>query len=117
MRPIAFLLIATAVVVSGVTYMAPAFGQTDGEAAPIYGVRIPSGYRDWRMISVATVGGNQNDLRVKLGNEEAIKAYREGKPFSDGAIIARLAYSRVTSEEDNKALQPFLSDSAFRRKW
>ena len=25
----------------------------DGEAAPIYGVQIPAGYRDWTFISVA----------------------------------------------------------------
>jgi hypothetical protein len=38
-------------------------------------------------------------LRVKLGNYLAIKAYREGKPFSDGAIIARLAWRQVNSRE------------------
>jgi hypothetical protein len=33
----------------------------------------------------------------------AIKAYREGKlPFPDGTIIARLAWSYVPSEENNK---------------
>jgi len=31
-------------------------------------------------------------MRAKLGNDIAIRAYREGKvPFPDGAIIARLA--------------------------
>ena len=43
---------------------------------------MPSGYRDWRLISVAHEEGNLNDLRAVLGNEIAIKAYREGKlPF------------------------------------
>ncbi len=33
----------------------------------------------------------------------AVKAYREGKPpFPDGAMIARLAWSYVSSEENNK---------------
>ena len=47
--------------------------------------------------------GNLNDLRAILGNDVAIKAYREGKlPFPDGTIIARLAWSYVPSEENNK---------------
>jgi hypothetical protein len=38
-----------------------------------------------------------------LGNDIAIKAYREGTlPFPDGAIIAALHYSHVPSEENNK---------------
>jgi Cytochrome P460 len=42
-------------------------------------------------------------VRAILGNDVAIKAYREGKlPFPDGAIIARLAWSYVPSEENNK---------------
>jgi Cytochrome P460 len=42
-------------------------------------------------------------LRAILGNDLAIKAYREGKlPFPDGAIIARLASDYVSSEENNK---------------
>jgi hypothetical protein len=101
MKRIAFLLIVVATLAGVVAFTAPASGQTDGEAASIYGVKIPPGYRDWRMISVAHVGEPVNDLRVKLGNDIAIKAYREGKPFPDGAIIARLAYRAVTSEENN----------------
>ena len=62
------------------------------------------------MISVAHEEGNLNDLRAVLGNEVAIKAYREGKlPFPDGTIIARLAWSYVPSEENNKAFGRFQS--------
>jgi hypothetical protein len=83
--------------------MAPASGQADGEAAPIFVKEIPPGYRDWRLISVAHEAGNLNDIRAILGNDKAIKAYREGKlPFPDGTIIARLAWSYVPSEENNK---------------
>ena len=47
--------------------------------------------------------GNLNDFRAILGNDVAIKAYREAKlPFPDGAIIARLAWSYIPSEENNK---------------
>ena len=75
----------------------------DDQAAPIFGIKIPPGYRDWRLISVAHEAGNLNDFRAVLGNDVAIKAYREGKlPFPDGAIIARLAWSYVPSEENNK---------------
>ncbi|HKQ04362.1 MAG TPA: cytochrome P460 family protein [Blastocatellia bacterium] len=101
MRQKIFLLVAVAALTAVIAYMAPASGQADGEAAPIYGIKLPAGYRDWRMISVAHVGEPLNDLRVKLGNDIAIKAYQEGKPFPDGAIIARLAYRAVTSEENN----------------
>ena len=76
---------------------------------------MPSGYRDWRLISVAHEEGNLNDLRAVLGNDVAIKAYREGKlPFPDGAIIARLAWSYVPSEENNRAFgrpQSFVAGS------
>src|SRR5215471_4318610 len=78
--------------------------QGTGEAAPIYGVRLPPGYRDWTFISLARVGAPVNDMRVKLGNDAAIRAYREGRiPFPDGAIIARLAYSQAVSEDNNNA--------------
>jgi hypothetical protein len=73
------------------------------EASSIVGISIPAGYRDWRLISVAHEAGNNNDLRATLGNDVAMKAYREGKlPFPDGTIIARLAWSYVPSLENNK---------------
>jgi hypothetical protein len=98
-------LLSGVLALSGVAvYMAHASGEGDGEAVPIFGVKIPPGYRDWKLISVAHEEGNNNDLRAVLGNDLAIKAYREGKlPFPDGAIIARLAWSYVPSEENNKA--------------
>ena len=92
MRRIPLLLIAVVTLASVVAHMACASGQADGEAAPIFGVKIPPGYRDWRLISVAHEAGNLNDLRAILGNDVAIKASREGKlPFPDGTIIARIA--------------------------
>jgi len=86
-----------------VVYMARAWGYADGEAAPIFGIQVPPGYRDWRLISVAHEEGGLNDIRAILGNDAAIKAYREEKlPFADGAIIVRLAWSYVASEENNR---------------
>jgi Cytochrome P460 len=84
-----------------------ASGQTDGEAAPIYGVTMPAGYREWSLISIATVGAPVNDMRAKLGNDVAMNAYRAGTlPFPDGTIIARLAWKQTTSEENNRVLGP-----------
>ena len=104
MRRIVFALVAIGALAGGAAYMAPASGQADGEAAPIFGIKIPSGYRDWRLISVAHEEGALNDLRAILGNDIAIKASREGTlPFPDGAIIARLAWSYDPLEESEKA--------------
>ena len=103
MRRIAVLLVAVAAVAGVVASTAPTSGHADGEAAPIFVTKIPSGYRDWRLISVAREEGSLNDIRAILGNDMAIKAYREGKlPFPDGTIIARIAWSYDASEENNK---------------
>jgi hypothetical protein len=64
MRRIVFVLIGVAALAGVVAYMVPASGQADGEAAPIYGIKIPPGYRDWRLISVAHEEGNLNDIRA-----------------------------------------------------
>jgi hypothetical protein len=103
MRRITYILGAVVALGGVLVYIAQASGETGGEAAPIFGIKIPPGYRDWRVISVAHEAGNNNDLRAILGNDVAIKAYRDGKlPFPDGTIIVRLAWSYVPSEENNK---------------
>jgi hypothetical protein len=82
--------------------------QAGSEAAPIYGVTIPAGYRDWRVISVKQLTGDAGklkQLRAQLGNDIAIKAFREGKlPFPDGSIIAALHWNETSSDADNKIL-------------
>jgi Cytochrome P460 len=103
MRAISYVLAAVVAMSGAVAYMAHAAEQAGGNATPMFGIKIPAGYRDWKVISVAHEAGNNNDLRAVLGNDLAIKAYREQKlPFPDGAIIARLAWSYVPSEENNK---------------
>ena len=103
MRRIVFVLLAVAAVSIILVSTDRGAGHADEEAAPIFGLKIPPGYRDWRLISVAHEAGNLNDLRAILGNDIAIKAYREGKlPFPEGTIIARLAWSYVPSEENNQ---------------
>ena len=85
------------------------------EAAPVFVTTIPPGYRDWRVVSVAHEAGDLNDIRAVLGNDIAIKAYREGKlPFPEGAIVGRIAWSYVASEENNKSFgreQSFVAGS------
>ncbi len=82
----------------------PAPGRTDGEAAPVFGVRLPPGYRDWRLISVAREEGSLDDLRAILGNDLAIEASRQGRlPYPDGTVIARLAWSHHPLEESSAA--------------
>jgi hypothetical protein len=97
------ILVFAAMGACAIAAMLFAAGRADNEASPIFGVKIPPGYRDWRVISVAHEAGNNNDLRAILGNDVAIKAYRDGKlPFPDGTIIVRLAWSYVASDENNK---------------
>jgi Cytochrome P460 len=84
----------------------PQTGTTGGssKAAPLFGIKIFPGWRDWRLISVAHEAGDLNDIRAILGNDLAIKAYREGTlPFPDGSVIARVSWKYVPSEENNKA--------------
>jgi Cytochrome P460 len=118
MREIALALIAAMALAGVSVYIAPASGQADGEASPIYGIKIPQGYRDWRLIAVAQlVAANSDDpaavaahmalkqLRAQLGNDIAIKAFREGTlPFPDGAMIAALHWNEVSSDKNDKVL-------------
>jgi hypothetical protein len=104
MKRIAVVLAAVAAAAGAVFYMTPASAPADEEVAPIFGITIPAGYRDWRLISVAHEEGKLNDLRAILGNDIAMKAAREGtRPFPDGTIIARLAWSYDPLEESREA--------------
>jgi hypothetical protein len=82
--------------------------QSESNASPIYGITIPAGYRDWRLISVKQLTGAEGklkQLRAQLGNDIAIEAFRAGKlPFPDGAIIAALHWNEASSDTDNQIL-------------
>lgn len=88
---------------------------TAQEAAAIFVKKIPPGYRDWKVVSVAHEAGALNDIRAVIGNDIAIKAYREGKQsFPEGAIVGRIAWAYVASEENNKTFgreQSFVAGS------
>jgi hypothetical protein len=103
MKRIAFLLVAVATVAAVVASMIPASGQAVGQAAPVFVTKMPPGFRDWTVISVSHEAGNINSIGAVLGNDVAVKAYREGKlPFPEGSIIAAVHYAYVPSEENNK---------------
>jgi hypothetical protein len=77
------------------------------DASPIYGVKIPAGYRNWNLIAVKSlkVGDKADQLRTQLGNDIATKAFKEGTiPFPDGSIIAALHWTRVLSDNDSKVI-------------
>jgi Cytochrome P460 len=106
MKSIVLLLTTIAIVAAAVTTMLPASGQSDGDAAPIYGIKIPPEYRDWRLISVNHLAGSSvKQVRAQLGNDIAIKAFQAGQlPFPDGTIIAALHWNEVSSDENNGVL-------------
>jgi len=95
-----YVLVAIATTALAAAFMVPGAGHGDQE---VFVTTIPSGYRDWKLVSVAHEEGNLNDIRAILGNDIAVNAYREGRlPFPDGAVIARIAWTYVPSEENNK---------------
>ncbi|WP_367872806.1 cytochrome P460 family protein [Luteolibacter sp. Populi] len=97
----ALLIVPSALIAQKTEEPAPDSKPADSDPSH---AKIPDGYRDWRLISVAREEGKIDDIRAVLGNDIAIKAYREGTlPFPDGAVIARIAWSLVPSEENNKA--------------
>ena len=117
MKRMVFVLIVIALA-AGVIAFSPARSvHADEEASPIYGVKIPARYRDWRLIAVKQLhfAGMGEQLRAQVGNDIAIKAFKEGTlPFPDGAIIAALHWSQVASEDNDKVLDiPFPGTHSF----
>jgi Cytochrome P460 len=117
MRRIGYVLTAVISLTGAGAYITLAPARADSAATSVFDIyQMPAGYRDWKVVSVAHEAGNLNDLRAVVGNDIAVKAYREGKlPFPDGAIIARLAWKYVPSEENNKVFgreQSFVAGEA-----
>ena len=103
MKLITVLLVAVATLVVAAFLTSVSHHAAAQDAAPIFVKTIPSGYRDWKVVSVAHEAGSLNDIRAVLANDIAIKAYREGKQsFPEGAIVGRIAWAYVPSEENNK---------------
>jgi hypothetical protein len=59
------------------------------------GIALIEGYRNWQVIA-PSYRPDKGHIRAVLGNETAIKAFREGKrPFPDGTIFAKVAWNAV----------------------
>ncbi|MCC8938146.1 cytochrome P460 family protein [Bradyrhizobium sp. Arg68] len=88
---------AAAIAAACITASLPfAVGHADDAAlaSPIFGVKIPAGYRDWKLIAVGEETG-LDELRGVVGNATAVKAYQENKtPFPDGTTLVKLAWKR-----------------------
>ena len=117
MKRVALLAVAVAMAIGVLVSMPRTTARSDEQASPIFGVTIPSGYRDWKLIAVdqLLVPGKTDQLRAQFGNDLAIKAFKEGThPFRDGAIIAAIHWTRVPSEDNNKVLAgPFPGAQSF----
>jgi hypothetical protein len=76
LKRIALLLIGVVALAGAITFMTAASGQADEGSSPIYGVKIPANYREWKLIAVDNllVAGKTDQLRAQLGNDVAIKA-------------------------------------------
>ncbi len=100
MKRTALPVVAVLLLAGTVPWRGPASGQSMADP----GIELPPGYRDWRLIAVAHEEGTLNDLRAILGNDIAIKAARDGtRPYPDGTVIARLAWSYDPLPESEKA--------------
>ena len=103
MKRIAVLLAAGGILAGAAIWRFPSSGHA-AQDGPVFVTTIPTGYRDWRLVSVAREEGELDDIRAVLGNDTAIDAFRDGRiPFPEGTIIARLAWSHDASEENNRA--------------
>jgi len=96
-------IVSAALAVTGLAVGDPG----NGEASPIYGVKIPDGYRAWQLVGPAQEAEPLNELRAVLGNEKAIKAYQDATlPFPDGTVLVKLAWKHVQSPEFEPASIP-----------
>jgi len=103
MKQIIVASLTVGLVTGLIGYNAAASGEADAARTPAL-TELPTGYRDWRLITVAHEEGKLNDIRAVLGNDVAIKAFREGAaPYPDGTIIGRLAWDYHPLEESKAA--------------
>jgi Cytochrome P460 len=104
MRWILAASLAAGVVSSAI---AAAFAANTENLSPIYRVALPDGYRKWELIAPAQEAEPLNELRAVVGNDIAVKAYRDGKlPFPDGTVLVKLAWKHTQSPEFESAAIP-----------
>jgi hypothetical protein len=100
------LLVAVIAVAAVMASLTPASGHADQPASPIYGVTIPPGYREWKLIAVSEIAaGDKSQLRAEFGNDIAIKAFKDGTlPFPDGSIVIAQHWAKQSSPDNDKVL-------------
>lgn len=104
-----FLAVISAAIASvALTVTGVALGDAgNGDASPIYGVKLPENYRQWPLIAPAQEAAPLDELRAVLGNELAIEAYQHSTlPFPDGTVLVKLAWKHVQSPEFEPASIP-----------
>lgn len=99
MKRMSIVAFATATLAGVIASLPFTPGRANDAVSPVFGVTIPAGYRQWALIAPSHVP-SFDEVRAILGNDVAMKAYREGTlPFPDGAILAKLAWKHVPSPE------------------
>src|SRR6202522_4734476 len=91
-----WLALAVVTAAGVITLMTSTAGRADDAGSPIYGVKIPAGYREWKTIAVnqLLVPGKTDQLRAQLGNDIAFKALKDGKlTYTNGANIVALTWT------------------------
>ena len=107
MRWILAASLAAGVVSSGVVAALAANTANPENLSPIYGIALPDDYRKWELIAPAQEAEPLNELRAVVGNDIAVKAYRDGKlPFPDGTVLVKLAWKHTQSPEFESASIP-----------
>ena len=98
--------VAALLAAAGLLFSAfPAATAAEVAAAP-NGMTIPKGYRNWQVVAPSQ-RDDKDEIRVILGNDIAMKAFRAKKlPFPDGAILAKLAWKRAKSAEFDNTFVP-----------
>ncbi|MET0969020.1 MAG: cytochrome P460 family protein [Tardiphaga sp.] len=98
--------LAAAIASSAVAVFAADQGNRDN-LSPIYGVALPDGYRKWELIAPAQEGEPLNELRAVVGNDIAVRAYRDRQlPFPDGTVLVKLAWKHTPSPDFEAASIP-----------
>src|SRR4030042_1324144 len=94
-------------IVLSLAMLLPAPGDAGGDlSSPLFSVTVPEGYRQWEVVAPSH-RTDKDEIRVILGNDLAMKAYRAGTlPFPDGSILAKPAWTRVKSAEVETAFGP-----------
>lgn len=99
-RSLSFAALAVAATAVPTALYAMHAGKDEGPAAPIYGVRLPTGYLDWPLVAPAQEAAPLDELRVVVGNPVAMRAYREGtRPFPDGTVLVKRAWKHEASPD------------------